>query len=50
VAKVRKSYMGGLCGMCGDYDGDSSNDWVRGPVCEQTDNLRAPVSHKTKNK
>lgn len=42
--------MGGLCGMCGDYDGDSSNDWVRGPACEQTDNLRAPVSHKTKNK
>uniref|UniRef100_A0A1I8IR89 EGF-like domain-containing protein n=1 Tax=Macrostomum lignano TaxID=282301 RepID=A0A1I8IR89_9PLAT len=42
--KVETPFKRQMCGLCGDFDNNASNDWVLGPVCEPsgnaTDNAR----------
>lgn len=42
--KVRESYKGEICGLCGDYNGDPANDWTTGPRCGQEETSGLQVS------
>jgi len=39
VTALQSEYGGNVCGQCGNFNDDESDDWILGPVCEGTGNI-----------